>query len=121
IYFFSLLSTSLPNILPNSKPPAAHSPFQPIPPQKKKSLIKDNSSLDGTLVLHSLQALAPLLQLVGLVDNAVHLDLATVQVGNGGGEHVSLREGAENGDFVADCLVRKLLASSNVLFLFFKR
>ena len=41
-------------------------------------LIEDDSSLDSTLVLHSLQALRPLLELIGLVDNTLDLDLARI-------------------------------------------
>lgn len=43
-------------------------------------LFEDDSGLDGSLVLHSLQALAPLLELVGLVDDTLDFDLAGVEV-----------------------------------------
>ena len=39
-------------------------------------VVEDNSSLDGALVLHGLQALAPLLEFEGLVDDTLNLDLA---------------------------------------------
>jgi hypothetical protein len=39
-------------------------------------VVEDNSGLDGALVLHRLQALAPLLELESLVDNALNLDFA---------------------------------------------
>ena len=44
------------------------------------SLVEDNGGLDGTLVLHRLQALSPLLKLESLVDNSLDLDLARVQI-----------------------------------------
>jgi hypothetical protein len=44
------------------------------------SLVEDNGGLDGTLVLHGLQALSPLLKLESLVDNSLDLDLARVQI-----------------------------------------
>jgi hypothetical protein len=68
-----------------------------------KRLVKGDGGLDGALVAHRLEALLPLLQLEGLVDDAAHLDLAAVEVVNGGGELVGLGEGAEYGDFVSDC------------------
>lgn len=51
---------------------------------EKTHLVKDNSSLDGSLVLHRLQALRPLLQLEGLVDNPFHIHLATIKIINRG-------------------------------------
>ena len=39
-------------------------------------VLEDNSSLDGALVLHRLQAFTPLLELEGLVNNTLDLDLA---------------------------------------------
>ena len=44
------------------------------------SLVKGNGSFDRRLVSHSLEALSPLLEFEGLVDDAMHLDLATVEV-----------------------------------------
>ena len=67
-----------------------------------RCLIKSDSSLDGALVTHGLQALSPLLELEGLVDDAANLDLASVKVVNGGRELVGFREGTENGDLVTD-------------------
>jgi hypothetical protein len=48
------------------------------------SLVEDNGGLDGALVLHGLQALSPLLKLESLVDNSFDLDLARVQIVDGG-------------------------------------
>jgi hypothetical protein len=42
----------------------------------RRQLVEDNGGLDGALVLHGLQALAPLLELEDLVDNALNIDLA---------------------------------------------
>lgn len=39
-------------------------------------IIEDDGCLDGALVLHGLQALAPLLELESLVDDTLNLDLA---------------------------------------------
>ena len=47
-------------------------------------LVKDNSSLDGTLVLDGFQRLTVLLQLKCLVDDTLGLDLARVKVVNRG-------------------------------------
>lgn len=66
-------------------------------------LIKGNSSLDGALIPHRLQTLLPLVELERLVDDAMHLDLAAVEIVDGGGELVDLGEGADDGDFVEDC------------------
>ena len=47
---------------------------------RKMRSVKDNSGLDGALVLDRLQSLAVLLKLEGLVDDTLGLDLATVEV-----------------------------------------
>lgn len=65
--------------------------------------VKGDSGLDGALIPHGLQTLLPLIELEGLVDDALHLDLAAVEIVDGGGEFVRLGEGAEDGDFVTDC------------------
>jgi hypothetical protein len=65
-------------------------------------LIKRNGSFDGRLVAHGFEALAPLLELVGLVDDALDLYLTAVQVVNCSREHVGLGEGSEDGDLVTD-------------------
>ncbi len=49
----------------------------PLPPPAP-FLVKDNGRLDGTLVLHRLETLGPLLQLERLVDDPLDLDLARV-------------------------------------------
>lgn len=41
-------------------------------------LVERNCSLDGTLVLHGLETLRPLLQLERLVDDALDLDLTAI-------------------------------------------
>ena len=66
------------------------------------ALIKSNSRLDSGLVLHGLETLLPLVELEGLVDDPRDLDLAAVEIVDGGGELVGLGEGAEDCDFVAD-------------------
>jgi len=43
-------------------------------------LVKDNGSLDGTLVAHALEALFPLFELEGLVDDTLDLDLARIEI-----------------------------------------
>jgi hypothetical protein len=48
------------------------------------SLVEDNGGLDGTLVLHGLQALSPLVQLESLVDDSCDLYLARVEIVDGG-------------------------------------
>ena len=48
-------------------------------------VLENNGCFDGGLVLHGLQALAPLLELEGLVNNAFDLDLARIEVVNGSG------------------------------------
>ena len=63
------------------------------------SLVEDDGGLDGALVPDALEGLAPLLQLEGLVHNALGLDLAAVEVVHRGGEHVRLGEGADDRDF----------------------
>lgn len=65
-------------------------------------LVKGDGSLDGGLVTHRLKTLLPLLDLEHLVNNAVDPDLAGIQVVYGSRELVGLREGAEDGNFVAD-------------------
>jgi hypothetical protein len=45
-----------------------------------KSVIKHNRRLDGRLVADALERLAELLQLEGLVDDTLRLDLARVEV-----------------------------------------
>jgi len=42
------------------------------------SLIKDDGSLDGGLILHRLETLSPLLKLVRLVDDTLNLDLSRI-------------------------------------------
>lgn len=74
--------------------------------------VKDNRGLDGALVPHRLQTLLPLIQLEGLVDNTLDLDLAAIEVVDRGGELVGLGEGAEDGDFVADCGVGEISTSA---------
>jgi hypothetical protein len=69
---------------------------------KWPNLIKRDGSLDGRLVLHRLQTLRPLLKLEGLVDDTLDLDLARVEVVDGGGEFIDLTEATEDGDLVAD-------------------
>lgn len=44
------------------------------------SLVEDNGGLDGTLVLHRLQALSPLLKLESLIDDPFDLNLARVEI-----------------------------------------
>lgn len=67
-------------------------------------LVEDDGGLDGGLVADALEGLAPLLELEGLVDDALGLDLAAVEVVDGGGEHEGLGEGADDGDLVAEDL-----------------
>ena len=69
-------------------------------------LIKGNSSLNRTLILHRLNTLLPLFKLERLVHDSTDLDLARIEVVDGGGEFVGLGEGPEDCDFVADCIVR---------------
>jgi hypothetical protein len=71
-----------------------------------KNLIKNDGSLDGALVPHSLKTLAPLLQPVRLVDDTLNLHLAAIKVANGGWEHVGLGERAKNSDLVTEDLAR---------------
>ena len=71
------------------------------------ALVKDNGGLDGRLVPDALEGLAPLLQLEGLVDDALGLDLAAVEVVDGGGEHEGLGEGTDDGDLVTEDLGRR--------------
>jgi len=47
---------------------------------RRKSVIKHNGRLDGRLVADALERLAELFQLEGLVDDALGLDLARVEV-----------------------------------------
>lgn len=44
----------------------------------REHLVKDNSSLDGALVLDGVKSLLELLELEGLIDDALRLDLAGV-------------------------------------------
>lgn len=62
-------------------------------------VIEDDGSLDGSLVPDALESLTPLLELEGLVDNTLGLDLATVEVVDSGGEHEGLGERSDDGDF----------------------
>ena len=62
-------------------------------------LVEDDSGLDGRFVTDALEGLAPLLQLEDLVDNALGLDLAAVEIVHRGREHVGLGEGSDDGDF----------------------
>lgn len=48
-------------------------------------LLENDGGLDGALVLDALQRLAKVLELEGLVDDALGLDLARVEVVDGGG------------------------------------
>lgn len=66
-------------------------------------LIENDGRLDGLLGANGLEGLRPLFELESLVDNTLNLDLARVEVVNGSRELVSLREGAQDGDLVADC------------------
>lgn len=52
-----------------------------------KGLLEDNGSLNSALVFHSLQTFAPLIELIGLVDNSLDLYLARIKVSDGGGCH----------------------------------
>jgi hypothetical protein len=70
-------------------------------------LVKDNGGLDGGLVADALQSLTPLLELEGLVHDALGLDLAAVEVVDGGGEHEGLGEGADDGDLITKDLGRR--------------
>ena len=67
-------------------------------------LVESDGSLDGTLVPHRLQTLLPLIQSENLIHDAGDLDLIRVKVVDGSGELVSLREAAEDCDFVTDCI-----------------
>lgn len=63
-------------------------------------LLFTNSRLDrnfqsGTAV-HLVQRKLEVVQLEGIRDHALHLDLATVKIGNSSGEAVCLRERADN-------------------------
>jgi len=49
-------------------------------PTTSTNLVKGDSGLDSTLVLHALETLGPLLQLESLVDDSLDLDLTTVEV-----------------------------------------
>jgi hypothetical protein len=53
-------------------------------------LVKYDGGLDGTLVLDRLQRLAILLELEGLVDDALGLDLSRVEVVDSGGWNMSV-------------------------------
>lgn len=64
-------------------------------------LLENNSRLNSTLVLHTLQTLTPLLQLECLIHNACNLHFPGVEVIDGSREHVSLREGTQDRDLVA--------------------
>ena len=46
-------------------------------------VVENNGSLDCALVLHGLQALSPLVELEGLIDDPFDLDLARVEIVNG--------------------------------------
>jgi len=59
---------------------------------KRINLIKNDSGLDSTLVLHGFQTLRPLLELKCLVNNTTDLNLAGVKILDSGGEHVCFRE-----------------------------
>lgn len=85
-------------------PPAASSKNEHF---TREPLIEHNRGLDSSLVPHSLQTLPPLLELIRLIYNALDLDLAAVEVVDGGREHVRLGEGADDGDFVAEDLARR--------------
>ncbi len=63
------------------------------------STVKDNGCLDGRLVFDTLESLAELFELEGLVDDALGLDLSAVEVVDRGREHVRLGEGADDGNF----------------------
>lgn len=54
----------------------ATQPSQPAQPD----LFKDNSSLDSTLVPHTLQTLTPLLEFESLIDDSVDFDFAWIEV-----------------------------------------
>lgn len=73
---------------------------------KEKRLVENNGSLDGSFVPHGFEALAPLLELVSFVHDASNLDLASVKIADGRREHVSFREGTENGNLIPEDLAR---------------
>ncbi len=53
-------------------------------------LVEDNSSLNGRFVSDALKSFAPLLKLERLVDDALGLDLAAIEVVDCGREHKGL-------------------------------
>lgn len=65
-------------------------------------LVEGDGSLDGRLVLHGLETFGPLLNLEGLVDDAIDSDLSGVKVVNSGRELVGFTETSDDGNFVAD-------------------
>lgn len=115
-----------------TRPSLVNSPFyvecQQVTPSlsnpASSHLVKDDGGLDSALVLDALQGLAKLFELERLVDNVLGLDLARVEVVDGGScinicqscfgaacegphtEHVCLGEGANDCDFVAKDLSR---------------
>ena len=94
--------------------------FSTCPPTRTCNLVEDDCGLNGALVLHCFQTIGPLLQLEGLVDNALDLDLAAIcsrdlsatgchhndgvpthtEIVDGSRELVGLAERTENGDLV---------------------
>jgi hypothetical protein len=57
-------------------------PFSHLHQTRTCNLVaKDNSSLDGALVLHCFKTIGPFFQLEGLVDDALNLDLAAICFG----------------------------------------
>jgi hypothetical protein len=64
-------------------------------------LVEDNSSLDRTLVSHTLQAFTPLFQFESLVDNTLDLHFSAIKIVDCGWEHVGLGEGTQDRNLVA--------------------
>jgi len=62
-------------------------------------VVKDDGSLDRRLVTDALESLTPLLELEGLVDDTLSLDLATIEIVDRGGELEGLGERSDDGDF----------------------
>ena len=57
------------------------------------TLVKSDDSLDSSLVANAFNGFPPLLQLEGLVNDALGFDLAALKVVNSCGELIGLREG----------------------------